>query len=371
MGIMEQILDINAFLTRAVKEGASDVHLRINEVPVIRRDGKIIRTTLPLVTEKDVSHVLNIVLPKYLKTKVQSAFDLDFSYEIRGVSRFRINLCRQLGNTSLVFRIIPYSIPSLEDLKLPPTLKAFSTFHNGIILVTGPTGSGKSTTIAALIDLINQNEQKHIITIEDPIEFIYSNKKSIITQRQVEIDTLSFPDGVKYALRQDPDVILIGEIRDAETMTSALKAAETGHLVIASLHTNDAIQTVNRIVNIFGPSDRDHIRKQLADTLRGCVAQKLIPRKDHHGRVPACEIMVVTPTIKDFIIKNELEQIYDLVKKGSYNDMVTMNMSLMQLIKEGFISKEVAIDMSDNKVEIEQMLKGAYRGTVERFNIQY
>ena len=367
----EIIFDINGFLKKAVSEGVSDVHLRIDEVPVVRKDGKIIKTNYPVIKEKDISHVLNIVLPKYLRTKVQSAFDLDFFFEFKGVSRFRINMARQMGNTSLVFRIIPYEIPTFQQLKLPPALNLFSKFNSGIVLVTGPTGSGKSTTIASLIDLINKNERKHIITIEDPIEFIYSNKNCIITQRQVEIDTLSFPDGVKYALRQDPDVILIGEIRDLETLSSAMKAAETGHLVIASLHTNDAIQTVNRIVGMFDPKDRDNVRRQLAETLRACVAQKLIPLKNGHGRIPACEIMVVTPTIKDFIIKDELEQIYDLVKKGSYNDMITMNMSLFQLIKEDLISKDVAIDASDNRVEIEQMLRGAYHGTVDKFDIQF
>jgi twitching motility protein len=367
----DNIFDINAFLRKAVEEGVSDVHLRIDEVPVVRKDGKIIKTNFPQITEKDISHVLNVVLPKYLRTKVQAAFDLDFSYEIKGLSRFRINLARQMGNTSLVFRIIPYEIPTFEQLHLPPALNMFSKFHSGIVLVTGPTGSGKSTTIASLIDLINKNERKHIITIEDPIEFIYSNKNCIITQRQVEIDTLSFPDGVKYALRQDPDVILIGEIRDIETLSSAMKAAETGHLVIASLHTNDAIQTVSRIVGMYEPQDRASVRKQLAETLKACVAQKLLPLKSGHGRIPACEIMVVTPTIKDFIIKDELEQIYDLVKKGSYNDMITMNMSLLQLIKEDLITKDTALDVSDNKVEIQQMLRGAYHGTTESFDIQF
>ncbi len=371
MPLVDSIFDINEFLTSAVKEGASDVHLRIDELPVMRIHGKIVKKGIAVIGEKDVSRVLNVVLPKYLRTKVQSAFDLDFSYEIKGVSRFRINLGRQMGNTSLVFRIIPYQIPTMKQLRLPPVIENFSKFNNGIVLVTGPTGSGKSTTIASLIDLINSKEQKHIITIEDPIEYIYTNKQAIITQRQVEIDTLSFPDGVKFALRQDPDVILIGEIRDIETMTSAMKASETGHLVIASMHTNDAIQTINRIINMYDVKDRDHVRKQLAETIRGSISQKLIPTKDGRGRVPACEIMVVTPTIKDFIIKDELEQIYDLVKKGSYNDMITMNMSLLQLIKDGVIAQEVALEVSDNKVEIGQMLRGAYHGTKEKFNISY
>ena len=371
MPLTDSIFDINEFLTTSVREGASDVHLRIDELPAVRIHGKIVKKGVALIGEKDISRVLNVVLPKYLRTKIQAAFDLDFAYEIKGVSRFRINLGRQMGNTSLVFRIIPYQIPSFKQLNITPVIENFANFNNGIVLVTGPTGSGKSTTIAALIDLINSKYQKHIITIEDPIEYIYSNKQSIITQRQVEIDTLSFPEGVKYALRQDPDVILVGEIRDIETMTSAMKASETGHLVIASMHTNDAIQTVNRIVNMYDVKDRDHVRKQISETLRASVAQKLIPRKDGKGRVPACEIMVVTPTIKDFIVKNELEQIYDLVKKGSYNDMITMNMSLFHLFKEGIISQEVALEVSDNKVEMGQMLRGAYHGTAERFNIGY
>lgn len=357
------IFDINGFLKKAVEEGVSDVHLRIDEVPVVRKDGKIVKTNFPIIKEKDISHVLNVVLPKYLRTKVQAAFDLDFSYEIKGVSRFRINLARQMGNTSLVFRIIPYEIPTFAELHLPPAINSFARFNSGIVLVTGPTGSGKSTTIASLIDLINKNERKHIVTIEDPIEFIYSNKNCIITQRQVEIDTTSFHEGVKYALRQDPDVILVGEIRDKETLDSALKAAETGHLVFATLHTNDAVQTIYRIINMFEPEDRDTVRRQVAQTLRGTIAQKLVKKASGKGRYPACEVLVVTPTIKDLILKNELEDIYDLVRKGSFNDMITMNESLYKLMEAGAITKETALEASDDKVELEQFFRGVYRGT--------
>lgn len=361
--LMTEKFDINTFLKKAISIKASDVHLRIDERPIIRKDGKIIKVDMPIITEDDIVHILNTILPKSVKTKANSAFDLDFSYEIKGLSRFRINLSRQLGKTALVIRNIPYTIKSIEELHLPISLEQFAKLNNGIILVTGPTGSGKSTTLASLIDYINIHYQKHIITIEDPIEFVFTSKKSIISQRQVEIDTPSFPDGVKYAMRQDPDVILIGEIRDKETIMSALKASETGHLVFATLHTNDAVQTINRIVNMFEPQDRQYIKNQLANTLRGTISQKLVNNKSEDGRTPACEILVVTPTIKDFIIKDKVEEIYDLVKKGGFNEMLTMNMSLHKLVQSDVITKDEALEKSDNKNELQQMFKGVYHGT--------
>src|SRR5574344_1471079 len=355
--------DIDKFLIKTIKIGASDVHLIVDEHPVIRKDGKIIKIDMPRLTEEDMTTIMNKIVPKIAKTRANSAFDLDFSYEIKGVSRFRANLSHELGKVRIVIRNIPYTIKSPDELNLPKAIEQFAHLNNGIVLVTGPTGSGKSTTLASLIDYINAKYQKHIITIEDPIEFIFSSKKSIVTQRQVEIDTPSFSDGVKYSLRQDPDVILIGEIRDKETVTSALKASETGHLVFATLHTNDAVQTVNRIVNMFEPSDRTYVRSQLANTLRGTISQKLMNEKSGNGRRPACEILVVTPSVKDFIIKDELEQIYDLVRKGSFNDMLTMNMSINKLVQEEVITKEEALEKSDNKVELQQMFKGVYQGT--------
>ncbi|MCI1274226.1 MAG: PilT/PilU family type 4a pilus ATPase, partial [Clostridiaceae bacterium] len=234
---------------------------------------------------------------------------------------------------------------------------------NGLVLITGPTGSGKSTTIASLIDYINKNYAKHIITVEDPVEFIFTNRKCIVSQRQVTIDTASFPDGVKYALRQDPDVIFIGEIRDRETIISALKAAETGHLVFSTIHTNSAIQTVNRIVNMFEPSDRDFVREQLSTILRGTISQRLLPLNDGSGRRPACEVLVVTPTVKDFIKKDNLEEVYDLVRKGSFNNMITLNSSLYQMAQDGLITEEIAIATSENKSELQQMFRGVYHGT--------
>lgn len=362
---MAEKFNINGFLRKAISIGASDVHLRAEEHPVIRKDGKIIKIDLPRLTEEDLTDIANVIVPKVARTRANSAFDMDFSYEIKGLSRFRVNLSRQLGHTVFIIRNIPYNIKTIEELNLPVSLQKFACENNGLVLVTGPTGSGKSTTLASLIDYINANYQKHIITIEDPIEFVFTGKKSIVSQRQVGIDTPSFSHGVKYALRQDPDVILIGEIRDRETIESALKASETGHLVFATLHTNDAVQTINRIVNMFDPQDREYIRNQIASTLRGTIAQKLVNNKSGEGRNPACEILVCTSTVKDFIVKDELEQIYELVKRGSFNEMLTMNMSLFKLFEKGIITKEEALEKSDNKNELQQMFKGVYHGTKE------
>lgn len=355
--------NIITFLKKAVAVGASDVHLQVDEHPVVRVDGKITKVDMPVLSEADISLAYDILLPTHFKGKVNSVFDLDFAYEIHGVSRFRVNLSRQLGKSALVIRTIPYNIKKVAELMLPESIEQFATLNNGLVLITGPTGSGKSTTIASLIDYININYPKHIITIEDPVEFIFSNKKSIVSQRQVLIDTQSFPDGIKYALRQDPDVIFIGEIRDKETVTAALKAAETGHLVFATIHTNDAIQTVNRIVNMFEPSDREFVRGQLASILRGTVSQKLIPISNGTGRRPACEVLVVTPTVKDFIEKDKLEEIYELVKKGSFNNMITMNTSLYRLYEQDLITEDIAMSYSDNKNELQQMFRGVFHGT--------
>lgn len=360
---MTESFDIYNFLKKAVSIGASDVHLRVGEHPAVRKDGKIIKINLPKLKEEDINEIVNAIIPRNVKSRANSVFDLDFSYEIKGLARFRINLSHQLGKDALVIRTIPYTIRTIEELKLPIAIEQFAKLNNGLVLVTGPTGSGKSTTLAALLDYININYPKHIITIEDPIEFIFTNKKSIISQRQVESDTPSFSEGVKYALRQDPDVILIGEIRDRETVESALKASETGHLVFATLHTNDAVQTVNRIVNMFEPQDRQFIRNQIASILRGTISQKLVNLKAGEGRRPACEVLVATPTIKDFIEKDELGQIYELVKKGSFNEMLTMNASLYKLYKDGIITEEEAVEKSDNKNELKQMIRGVFHGT--------
>ena len=360
---MDSNFDVVSLLKKAVAIKASDVHLQVGEHPVLRIDGKINKVSMPILEDADLEKAYKELIPVHFKDKLNTFFDLDFAYEIKGVSRFRVNLNRQLGRPALVIRTIPYNIKKISELNLPESIEQFSALNNGLVLITGPTGAGKSTTIASLIDFINTNYPKHIITIEDPVEFMFTNKKSVVSQRQVLIDTKSFPDGIKYALRQDPDVIFVGEIRDRETVTAALKAAETGHLVFATIHTNDAIQTVNRVINMFEPSDRDFVRVQLAQVLRGTVSQKLLPLKNGSGRRPACEVLVVTPTVKDFIEKDKLEDVYSLVKKGSFNSMITMNASLYKLYEQDYISEEIAMDYSDNKTELQQMFRGVYHGT--------
>lgn len=355
--------NINRFLEQAVKSDASDVHLKVGEHPMVRKDGAIVKINLPPLTSEDMNCVVNMVVPAFVQDRVATATDMDFSYEIKGLSRFRVNLSRAMTEFSLVFRVIPYTIKDFKKLYLPESMQNFADYNNGIIIITGPTGSGKSTSMAAFLDYINATYQKHIITIEDPVEFQFTDKKSTFTQRQIGIDTDSFAAGIKYALRQDPDVIFVGEIRDRETLDSALKAAETGHLVFSTMHTNGAIQTIYRIVNMYEPEDRETVRQQLAQTLRGTISQKLVKRAESNGRYPACEILVVTPAIKDFILKNKIDEIYDLVRKGSFSDMITMNESLFKLVEASAITKETALEASDDKNELEQMFRGVYSGT--------
>ena len=354
--------DIVGLLRTAVYKGISDIHLKINEPPAVRIAGKIVKTDFEPIGESDFYEIINILCPQTFRDKIYNNFDSDFSYDIPGVSRFRINLSHELGKLFMVIRVISYSVPDIKDLNLPQSIEKFATFPNGIVFITGATGCGKSTTIASIINYINKNFNKHIITLEDPVEYIFTPEKAVITQRQIDLDTPSYSEGVKYALRQDPDVIMIGEIRDEETMSAALKAAETGHLILSTMHTNDAIQTINRVINLYDIKSRDYIRKQLAESLRATVSQRLIPRADGKGRFPACEILVITPTVKDFIIKDSPEQIYELVKKGNFNDMISLNQSLFNLYKNEVITKENALYFSDNKIELQQYMRGVYSG---------
>ena len=360
---MSENFNIINFLKSAVKTGASDEHLTVNHSPYVRINGYIKKISMPPLTEEDLNNAILEISPDDLKDKILNMKDLDFRYEIKGSSRFRVNYNRRLGHSALVIRNISYKIPSLSELGLPDILNQIIDYQNGIVLVTGPTGSGKSTTLASLINQICVNKPKHIITIEDPIEYVFDSQKSIVSQRQVGIDTATFSDGIKYALRQDPDVIFMGEIRDKETMAAALKAAETGHLVLSTLHTNDAVQTINRIINMFDESNRSLIRKQLADTLRATIAQKLVYSEGKQKRFPACEVMVVTSTIRDYIRKDQLDEIYQLINENGIDDMISLNESLAILVSLGNISQEEALNASNEPNELEKLFHGVYQGT--------
>ena len=360
---MEEYFSIIQFLIEAVKAGASDEHLMVGHPPYLRKNGFIETTELPVISKGELDGAILEIAPTAIRDEILTLCDVDFMYEIKGCSRFRINYNRQLGLPALVIRNIPYEIPKLKDLSLPDILSSIVKQPNGIVLVTGPTGSGKSTTIASLVNEINETEAKHIVTIEDPIEYVFDSAKSIVSQRQVEVDTKTFADGIKYSLRQDPDVIFIGEIRDKETMSAALKAAETGHLVLSTLHTNDAVQTINRVVNMFDEANRAIVRKQLAETLRATIAQKLVYSEKLNKRFPACEVMVVTSTIKDYLSKDNNEAIYDLLRDSNIDDMITMNASLSRLVEAELITQEEALQHSNDTSELEKIFRGVYQGT--------
>ena len=351
------------FLKKAVATGASDEHLMVGLPPHIRVNGFIKKTAGEALSKEDLDMAILSIAPTAIRDEILTRSDVDFMYEIKGCSRFRVNYNRQLGMPALVIRNINYDIPTLKDLHLPEILSTIIQHKNGIILVTGPTGSGKSTTIASLINEINVSSEKHVVTIEDPVEYVFNSQKSIISQRQIGVDTASFSDGIKYALRQDPDVIFIGEIRDRETMAAALKASETGHLVLSTLHTNDAVQTVNRIVNMFDEANRYLIRKQLAETLRATIAQKLVYSQANDFRYPACEVMVVTPTIKDYIYKDQADEIYSLLHDNNIDNMLSMNTSLADLKCQGLVTEEEALASSNDANELEKIFRGVFQGT--------
>lgn len=360
---MGEEFNLIQFLKQAVATGASDEHLMVGLPPYIRVNGFIKKTAGDPLTKEDLDMAILGIAPTAIRDEILTKSDVDFMYEIKGCSRFRVNYNRQLGMPALVIRNITYDIPTLKELHLPNILSEIIKHQNGIILVTGPTGSGKSTTIASLINEINLTSEKHVVTIEDPVEYVFNCQKSIISQRQIGVDTASFSDGIKYALRQDPDVIFIGEIRDRETMAAALKASETGHLVLSTLHTNDAVQTINRIINLFDEANRYLIRKQLAETLRATIAQKLVYSAANDSRYPACEVMVVTPTVKDYINKDQTDEIYSLLQENNVDNMISMNTSLAELQLEGLVTEAEALSCSNDTNELEKIFRGVFQGT--------
>ncbi len=350
-------LNLRALLEEMVARGASDLHLTAGERPKVRVDGLIVNARTEYVLEpKDTLALAYSILTENQKKRFETEDELDFSFGIQNLSRFRGNVFKQRGCVAVVIRQIPYEIQTFQQLGLPAIVEKLAEKPRGLVLVTGPTGSGKSTTLAALVDKINREEQGHILTVEDPIEFVHRHKKSIVNQREVGADTNSFGAALKYALRQDPDVVLIGEMRDLETISAALTIAETGHLAFATLHTNSAAETINRIIDVFPSNQQSQVRAQLAFVLEGVITQSLLPRKSGKGRVAALEIMVATPAVRATIRDDKIHQIYSIMQAGKKHGMQTMNDALYQLVIAGDVSQEEAVKHSSDPAELLRML---------------
>jgi len=349
-------IDIRSLLYDLINNRGSDLHLTVNSPPRIRVDQQIIALKYdPLSPEQCKSLAYSILTDKQQK-KLELDFEVDFAFGVDGLSRFRGNVFFQRGSLTTVVRAIPFQIPTMEQLKLPKVCQTFPQKPKGLVLVTGPTGSGKSTTLAAIVDRINSERAVHIITIEDPVEYVHSHKQAIVNQREVGADTKSFATALKYVLRQDPDVIMVGEMRDLETIQAALTAAETGHLVFATLHTNSATESVNRIIDVFPPHQQGQVRAQLSMTLEAVMTQKLLPRKAGGGVVLASEIMACTPAIRALVRENKVHEMYGVLQVSQKYGMRTMNMSLYDLVTTGQITSERALANSNLPEELERML---------------
>ncbi len=352
---------IEDLLEQLVKEGGSDLHISSNLAPVIRVDGKLRRIDVPPLTSQDVESLLFPMLSNEQRRKLEQDWELDFSYGIEGLSRFRVNFYKDKGNYAAAFRTITATVPNFEQLGLPEVVKRIANAPRGLVLVTGPTGSGKSTTLAAMIDHINQTKAEHILTIEDPIEFVHTSKKSVVHQRELGMDTRSFANALKSALREDPDIILVGEMRDFETISLALTAAETGHLVFGTLHTSSASQTVDRIIDVFPEGQQQQIRVQIANSLVAIFSQTLLPKTQpdgtKKGRIMAQEILVSNGAIANLIREGKSAQIYSSIQMGSSLGMQTLEASLADLCNRKLVTYEDALAKTSRQEEFKRLLK--------------
>lgn len=340
---------------------SSDLHLKAGRPPIVRVDGDLRPFNLPKISGATIETLMAPIMSKKVLREFQETNEADFSYMIPGEARFRVNMFRQRGEAGVVMRRIPIKIPTAKELGLPPVINDLADSENGIVLVTGPTGSGKSTTLAAMVDRINDTRAVHIMTIEDPIEFVYEDKVAAINQRELGIDTESLDAALKAVLRQDPDIILMGEMRDRKTIQFGITAAETGHLVFATLHTNSAVQTLERVLDMTDPELRDATRVQLSQLIRGVVCQRLVKRLNG-GRAAAQEIMVVNETIRQLIAENRIHDVEQAVEEGEYYGMQTFNQALVKLIEQGVIDQKTALDNTEKPAELELLFKGVNRG---------
>lgn len=351
-------MTMDNLLRDAVTQKASDLHITVGVPPVLRINGRLVHMPHDVLTAADTDRLLEDITTAEQRESFYSHGELDFSYAIDGLSRFRVNAFRQRNYTAIVIRVVTEKVPTLEQLGHPEVLKALARRPRGLVLVTGPTGSGKSTTLAAMINQINIEEDCHIITLEDPIEYLHHHNRSIINQREIHADTKSFANALRAALREDPDVILVGEMRDAETISIAITAAETGHLVFGTLHTGDAAQTVDRIIDVFPPHQQQQIRVQLSLTLQGIISQQLLPRRDGTGRAAAMEILVATPAIRNLIREGKSHQIVSSIQTGAKLGMQAMDLSLRELYRRGIVTYEEALAHASDQETFIRMVNG-------------
>lgn len=354
---------IDQYLTELTEKNGSDLHLKVDRPPLMRIMGELMPTSHPPISKREMEEILLEILTEMQMNKLEKERDVDFSYLLEGVARFRGNIFHQMGCLGAVFRCIPFSIKTIDDLGLPEILKEISLQPQGLVLITGPTGCGKSTTLAAMIHYINERLNKHIVTVEDPIEFVHQDIKCTINQREIGSDARTFTEAVKKAMRQDPDVILIGEMRDNETINMALRASETGHLVLSTLHTTYAKQSINRIIDAFPLEDQQYIRVRTAMTLKAVIAQKLVVKADGSGRIAALEVMLNTPTIKKLIAEERLDEIDKIIAESKkLFKMQTLNQHLFDFVKDGIITREEALASTQNPNDLKIMFNTLLAG---------
>ncbi|HEY3398099.1 MAG TPA: type IV pilus twitching motility protein PilT [Armatimonadota bacterium] len=349
-------LDLDKLLTFCVQQGGSDMILKSGTPPIIRLHGDLVRMKLEAISREETKRLAYQVLDEEQVQHFEDRWELDFAYEIVGVARFRCNMMIQRGLITAIYRVIPYRIKSIEELGLPEICYRLADHPRGLVLVTGPTGSGKSTTLAAMVDYVNRTKPVHIMTVEDPLEFIHEDKRAVINQRELGRDTVSFADALKYVLRQDPDVILIGEMRDLETIGLAITAAETGHLVFGTLHTTNAVQTVDRVIDVFPPHQQQQVRMQMSVNLVGVLSQVLCKTSDGHGRVAAFETMEATPAIRNLVREGKTHQIGSNIQTGSKRGMYSLDQSLAALVADGRAEYESALTKVNDVIDFEEVL---------------
>ena len=356
-------IPIPELLGALLDHGGSDLHLTAGSAPVVRVHGELERVDgYPALSPRALQGMIYAILPQKLRERFEQELELDMSYSLPGRARFRVNVYMQRDAIGAAFRVIPFEIKQIDELGLPSVVADLARFQRGFVVVTGPTGSGKSTTLASMVDVVNTERRGHIMTVEDPIEFLHKHKSCIVNQREVGADTHGFSNALKHVLRQDPDVILVGEMRDLETISTAITAAETGHLVFATLHTQDAPQTIDRIIDVFPPHQQQQVRVQLSTTLQGVVTQQLIPTSDGQGRAVACEVLVTTPAVRNLIREGKVHQIYSSMQAGGRYGMQTMDMSLAQHVKAGRITQQLAFERCHDPEELQRLMGGTLGG---------